>query len=71
MSTETPTPTPKARHGFAAMSPERQCATARKGGKAVHLKGPAHQWTSATAAKAGAIGGRVSRGGRGRLPEAD
>lgn len=32
-----------------------------------HKKGTAHQWTSEQARAAGSIGGKISRGGRGRL----
>ena len=55
------------RRGFAGMSPERRLEIARKGGVAAHAKGTAHQWTSAEAAKAGRKGGKVSRGGRGKV----
>lgn len=52
--------------GFGAMTPEKQREIASKGGRASHAKGTAHEWTSEEARKAGRIGGRVSRGGRGR-----
>lgn len=55
-------------HGFAGMNPARQREIASKGGRAAHLKGTAHQWTSAEARDAGKAGGRISRGSRGRLP---
>jgi general stress protein YciG len=61
----------KARRGFAVMSPEQRRAIAAKGGKAAHLKGTAHEWTSEEASLAGKKGGVVSRGGRGRLPLVD
>ena len=51
------------------MSPEKQREIASKGGRAAHMKGTAHEWTSAEARAAGQKGGRASRGGRGRLPE--
>jgi uncharacterized protein len=57
----------KERRGFAAMAPDRQREIASKGGKAAHVKGTAHQWTSHEAQTAGRKGGIVSRGGRGRL----
>lgn len=60
--------TNKLKKGFAAMRPEKQREIAAKGGRAAHLKGTAHQWTSAAAREAGRKGGTVSRGGRGRLP---
>lgn len=55
--------------GFRAMDPERQREIARKGGRAAHIKGTAHQWTSEEARAAGRKGGMISRGGRGRLPK--
>lgn len=58
----------KERRGFASMSPEKQREIASKGGRAAHLKGTAHEWTSEEARIAGRRGGQVSRGGRGRLP---
>ena len=57
------------RQGFASMSRDKQRAIASKGGKAAHLKGTAHEWTSEEAQAAGRKGGTVSRGGRGRLPQ--
>jgi uncharacterized protein len=59
----------KERRGFASMSPEKQREIASKGGRAAHVKGTAHEWTSDEARAAGRKGGQVSRGGRGRLPE--
>lgn len=61
MSTER-----KERRGFASMSPEKQREIASKGGRAAHLKGTAHEWTSEEARSAGRKGGQISRGGRGR-----
>jgi general stress protein YciG len=58
----------KQRKGFAAMDPARQREIARKGGKAAHERGTAHEWTKAEAGQAGKKGGKISRGGRGRLP---
>ena len=49
------------------MSPEKQREIASKGGRAAHLKGTAHEWTSEEARSAGRKGGMISRGGRGRL----
>lgn len=49
------------------MSLEKQREIASKGGRAAHLKGTAHQWTSEEARAAGRKGGQISRGGRGRL----
>jgi general stress protein YciG len=49
------------------MTSDKQREIASKGGRAAHLKGTAHQWTSEEARAAGRKGGQVSRGGRGRL----
>jgi general stress protein YciG len=48
--------------GFASMDPERQRQIAREGGKAAHVKGTAHEFTSDEARNAGRKGGeRVSK----------
>ena len=48
--------------GFASMDPERQRQIAREGGKAAHVKGTAHEFTSEEARNAGRKGGEtVSR----------
>ncbi|HEV7298167.1 MAG TPA: KGG domain-containing protein [Tepidisphaeraceae bacterium] len=48
--------------GFASMNAERQREIARKGGRAAHEKGTAHQFTSDEARAAGRKGGeRVSQ----------
>lgn len=60
----------KPTRGFASMTPERQREIASKGGRAAHRAGTAHQWTSEAARAAGRKGGKISRGGRDRLPEA-
>ena len=60
----------KERRGFASMSPEKQREIASKGGRAAHEKGTAHEWTADESRSAGRKGGQISRGGRGRLPEA-
>lgn len=57
------------RRGFASMDKEKQKKIASKGGRAAHVKGTAHEWTSEEARAAGRKGGMISRGGRGRLPE--
>lgn len=59
----------KQRRGFASMSPEKQREIASKGGFAANKKGTAHKWDSNEARDAGRKGGRISRGGRGRLTE--
>jgi general stress protein YciG len=61
----------KERRGFASMSPEKQREIASKGGRAAHQKGTAHEWTSEEARSAGRKGGQISRGGRGRLADAN
>ena len=48
---------PKARRGFAAMSPQKQREIASKGGRVAHEKGAAHQWTVDEAREAGRKGG--------------
>ena len=53
--------------GSASMAQEKQREIASKGGRAAHLKGTAHEWTSEEARAAGRKGGQISRGGRGRL----
>lgn len=59
----------KDRRGFASMDPELQRKIASKGGRAAHIKGTAHTWSSEEAREAGRKGGLISRGGRGRLIE--
>ena len=54
------TPETKARHGFAAISLERQREIASLGGKAAHAKGTAHKFTSEQARTAGRKGGQVA-----------
>jgi len=54
------------KRGFASMDPEKQREIARKGGRAAHEKGTAHEFTSEEAAAAGRKGGQAS--GRGRSP---
>jgi uncharacterized protein len=66
--TKTPTK-PKSRRGFAAMSPEKRRAIARKGGAAVHPSLRSFAKDRALAARAGALGGANSRGGGRRKPE--
>jgi len=53
--------TAKQHRGFAAMSLEKQRAIAILGGKAAHVKGTAHQFTSDQAREAGRIGGKRLR----------
>ncbi len=50
------------RRGFAAMSPEKQREIARRGGRAAHEKGTAHEFSRDEARAAGRKGGvAVSR----------
>jgi len=49
--------------GFASMNPEKQRDIARKGGRAAHSRGTAHEWTSEEARIAGRKGGEASHGG--------
>ncbi len=50
--TTTIEPTTKPR-GLAACSPEKRREIARKGGKAVQVRGTAHKWTPDEASEAG------------------
>lgn len=60
----------KSTRGFASMSRERQREIAAMGGRAAHMYGVAHEWTTEEARKAGRKGGIISRGGRGRVAAA-
>ena len=51
------------RRGFASMDAEKQREIARKGGRAAHVKGTAHEWNSDEARLAGRKGGEASHGG--------
>src|SRR5690348_4825631 len=55
------------KRGFAAMSPEKQRAIARKGGQAAHLKGTAHEFSSEEACRAGHIGGKAVSANRAHM----
>jgi len=50
----------KEQRGFASMDPNTQRDIARKGGKAAHAKGTAHEWTREQAREAGRKGGIAS-----------
>lgn len=68
-TTTAETPKAKSRRGFASMSPERVKEIASKGGKAAHVAGTAHRFTSDEARVAGQKGGNaphVSRGTQGK-----
>lgn len=60
-------PKNRKKRGFGALPVERQREIASEGGRSAHQQGKAHEWTSEEARAAGRIGGRMSRGGRGRL----
>jgi len=47
------------KRGFAALSPEKQRAIARKGGQAAHGKGTAHEFSPEEARRAGHLGGKA------------
>jgi general stress protein YciG len=52
-----PTPKPRARRGFAVMDPKLVSEIARKGGKAAHAAGTAHEFSREEARAAGRKGG--------------
>ena len=52
------------RRGFASMDIQKQREIASKGGKAAHLSGNAHQFTSEEARKAGSKGGQARNANR-------
>ncbi len=47
--------------GFASMDPQKQREIASKGGRAAHVQGTAHEWSSDEARQAGRKGGAASR----------
>jgi general stress protein YciG len=49
----------KSVRGFAAMDAEKQREIARKGGRAAHEQGVAHEWSSHEAREAGKKGGQA------------
>jgi general stress protein YciG len=50
--------------GFASMDATKQREIASKGGRAAHMKGTAHEWTSEEAREAGRKGGMASHRAR-------
>ena len=50
--------------GFAAMDPDRRRRISRDGGKAAHVKGTGHEFTSEEARAAGRKGGRARAAAR-------
>lgn len=59
MTTIVQTQTAARERGFASMDPEKQKEIARKGGRAAHEKGTAHEFTSEEARAAGKKGGEA------------
>ena len=59
----------KRKRGFAAMSAEKQREIASKGGKAAHVAGRAHQYTSKEASECGKKGGRIISRDRNHMSE--
>jgi len=51
------------RRGFACMTTDKQREIARRGGKAAHERGTAHEWSADEAREAGRKGGQISHGG--------
>ena len=47
--------------GFASLDRTKQREIASKGGRAAHIKGTAHEWTSEEAREAGRKGGKTTR----------
>lgn len=56
---EKPMGTDKKKRGFAAMDPKLVSEIARRGGKAAHAAGTAHEFTSEEAREAGRRGGKA------------
>src|SRR5438270_2509840 len=54
--------------GFASMDPSKQREIASKGGRAAHVKGTAHEWSSDEARAAGRKGGE-KRSANARAPQ--
>jgi general stress protein YciG len=57
-------PAPRRRRGFAAMDRKLVSEIARKGGKAAHTAGTAHEFTSEEAREAGRKGGQAAHANR-------
>ena len=57
-------PKPKRRRGFAVMDPKLVSEISRKGGKAAHTAGTAHEFTTEEAREAGRKGGRATHAKR-------
>lgn len=67
---DAPSPRPRSRRGFAAMDPNLVKEICRKGGKAAHEAGKAHEFTSEEARAAGRKGGLASHAKRRTAPTA-
>lgn len=59
----------KVKRGFASMPKEKVREIARKGGKAAHRKGTAHEFTSSEAREAGRKGGEAVSKDRSHMAE--
>ncbi len=59
MHVESPEAETRRGRGFASMNPERQREIARKGGRAAHASGRAHEFSPEEAREAGRKGGRT------------
>jgi uncharacterized protein len=57
------------RRGFASMDPEKQREIARRGGRAAHEKGNAHEFSADEAREAGRKGGERVSADRSRMAE--
>lgn len=57
------------KRGFASMDPEKQREIARKGGRAAHEKGSAHEFSADEAREAGRKGGERVSADRARMAE--
>ena len=57
------------KRGFASMDPEKQREIARKGGRAAHVKGSAHEFSADEAREAGRKGGERVSADRTRMAE--
>jgi general stress protein YciG len=62
------TTTTKSKRGFAAMDPKLVSEIARKGGKAAHSAGTAHEFTTEEAREAGRKGGKATHAKRQAAP---
>lgn len=59
----------KVKRGFASMPKDKVREIARKGGKAAHRKGTAHEFTSSEAREAGRKGGEAVSKDRSHMAE--